>query len=108
MRLRLLAVTTAALLLSSCAVPISDFQYCVDLGPEGAACNNFLTQAPLTVPEPQWDQVREGEFCINASAYGNIKRELEDLCSKTECTYAQKQQVNKAISLIDRMLSRGK
>jgi hypothetical protein len=78
----------ALLPLSNCAsTRVHDFQWCVDLGPDGAACNHYLTSAPVQIPKAEWDKVRVGDFCMSAQAFGARKEEQEKLCSSSPCTY---------------------
>lgn len=75
-----------ALLLSSCqTVAIKDETFNVDAGPAGAFTVNFLSAGSKDIPPGQWDQLRLGQYCMDYTAVGDFKRELEDLCSKCGC-----------------------
>ena len=87
----ILSISTALALQSSCAVPIKDEQFCADMGSQGAACDNLLTSNPIIIPQPAWDSMREGMFCESNQAVGDIKAEIESLCSKTPCSYQVKE-----------------
>ena len=95
-----------ALLLSSCAVPIADMQFCSPVpGNLGAACDNFLTSNPVFLSEADWialqaTWVAQGNAveCTTSSAVGSIKEAIEKLCSETPCTYQQLTQILGQIS----------
>ena len=84
--LKTLAIPTV-LLCTSCGVSIKDERFYVDLGPSGAVTVNFLTPGSMIILKPQWDQAREGMFCMTPAAMADIKREIEQLCSMTQCDY---------------------
>lgn len=109
-------MTTAALLLSSCAVQIHDEQFCSPIpGGLGAVCDNFLTSNPLTLDAQGWvdwqkslNDHGDAVECTSSSTLGDIKDEFEKLCSKTPCTYPQKQQVHEVVKQIDKIIAMGK
>lgn len=87
-----------SLLLSNCGTTIHDFKTC-DLVPSvdqqgvlhpsgaGSACDNFLTHAPQTNTEDQWQAimlawVKSGEAvsCTQSSSITQLKGEVEKLC----------------------------
>jgi hypothetical protein len=96
-------MTMVALLLSSCAVQIQDAQFCSPLpNGLGAACDNFLTSQPLTMDESQWisQQALWAEQglaleCTTSKSLGDFKGEIEKLCSKVKCTYAEQVAIKK-------------
>ena len=104
---------TAALLLSSCAVQIYDEQFCAPVpGNLGAVCDNFLTDKQLVLDEQgwlalqaSWQKAGNATECTSSATLGDIKGEIEKLCSKTSCTYVEQQQVNASIRNIDRMIA---
>lgn len=86
---------TAVLLLSSCTVAIKDETFCAVVpGNNGAVCDNFLTsdqkilnEADWGILQMQWESQGQALECTTSSAVANLKRELEQLCSKTACDY---------------------
>jgi hypothetical protein len=89
--------TTAALpLLLSCATVVKDFPQCFEIPPPigGAACDNFLTSNPQTLTELQWEALKaswnasgNAVVCTTSGAIGSLKVEIEQLCSRTKCSY---------------------
>jgi len=83
----------AALLLNSCAVQIHDEQWCSPLPQNiGATCDNFLTSHQLVLNELQWIQLQQswnksGQAveCTSSGTIGDIKKEIEQLCSVAAC-----------------------
>jgi len=74
----------------------------------GAVCDDFLTQNQLILTQIQWValQLSWGVVeCTPATTLGSIKAELEQLCSKTPCTYEQAQQLEKAIASITKLMN---
>jgi hypothetical protein len=96
-------------------VQIQDEQFCSPIpGNLGAVCDNFLTSNQLILNEAQWIALQatwqsagNATECTSSSTLGDIKGELEKLCSKTPCTYEQAQQVKTAVANIDRMIAMG-
>lgn len=105
---------TAVLLLlpSGCATTIKDSQWCSPPpGHIGAACDWFLHSDQQILTESQWEALQEswaakGDAleCTTSTSLGDIKAELEQLCSKTACTYEQVSQLKIAIQNIERIL----
>lgn len=92
--LKALLLTTTGLA-ASCAVPISDEQFCAPIpGNRGAACDNFLTSRQLILTQAEWVSL-QSEWqsqglaieCTTSQTVGDIKREIEKLCSLTNCDY---------------------
>lgn len=83
------------LLLSSCShVAIKDEQLCADMGSQGATCDNIFTNAPIDFGKSDWDDKRFGMLCMSSDAFGDIKQELEQLCSVSgKCDYPKVQKV---------------
>ena len=108
---RLSSTTTAALLLSNggCAVQIADFQACSPIpGGFGAVCDNFLTKNPETLTQDQWNQLQstwisQGEAveCVTSTSIGNIKKEIEKLCSETKCDYPTQSAIIEGLNKIE-------
>jgi len=84
------------LLCSSCAVPIRDQMFCAEIpGGLGAVCDGFLTSNQEILNQAQWDArkalwIHDGNAveCTTSNSVGNLKAEIEELCSKTACDYA--------------------
>lgn len=81
-----------ALSLSSCArVAITDKTFCVDQGTLGAHCANTLSIPTKDIPQPDWDNLRFGQFCTLdpqdnlGGTFSQMKKELEELCSYCNC-----------------------
>ena len=109
-------MTMAALLFDGCAVAVLDEQFCspipglpteTDPYPEplGAACDNFLTSAPLTLTRQEWYQMQESWIaegqaveCTKSSTLGDIKGEIEKLCSRTKCDYNTKKAISEGLT----------
>jgi len=70
----------AAPLLFSCSIPIHDEQFCSPIpGGLGAVCDNFLTSNQLILSQDQWNA------CTTSKTVGDIKAEIEELCSRVSC-----------------------
>ena len=102
------------LLLSGCATTIHDNTHCAlipsvlngVLLPDGggAACDNFLTSKPQTLNqaawqamELSWETAGEAVECTTSGALGDLKAEIEDLCSRTSCDYDTTQTILNAV-----------
>lgn len=114
-------MTVAHLQLLSCATPILDRQFCnpvplIDaqgvLHPtgNGATCDNFLTANQQILTEVQWQTLmlswlNSGSIvaCTTSAAIGEIKAEIEKLCSKTPCDYPTQQAKKILLGAIERM-----
>ena len=100
-----------ALLSSSCAVQIKDEQFCSPIpGNLGAVCDNFLTSNPLNLSEQQWIDLQaswnsagNAVECTSSQTIGDIKTELEKLCSLTKCNYATQKAVTAALKKIENL-----
>lgn len=96
-------------LLSSCATPIADFQFCgLNKKTGGAACDNFLISQPKTLDAAglaAWIAGIQASGQIveltTSSAVKNIKDEFEKLCTKTSCTYQQEQDIKALVAELD-------
>lgn len=84
---------------------VKDEQFCSPLPPYkdpetgatvylGAVCDNFLTANQLILDESAWQKLQESwrttgqsTECTNSNTIGDIKGELEKLCSRTRCSY---------------------
>jgi len=78
-------------LLSSCAVKVKDEPLYLDEGSIGAVEVHFLTPGTTDLNKTQWDAIRPGMVCMPETSFGDFKAELEELCSKTTCTYEMEQ-----------------
>lgn len=92
----------AVILCSGCGhVAIKDAQVCADMGSQGATCDNIFTSAPIDFGKSDWDDMRFGMFCMSSDAFGDIKQEIESLCSVSgKCDYPTMQAV---FSRLDRL-----
>lgn len=109
----LLSTITAQLLLqaSSCAVVIKDAQFCSPLpGNLGAVCDNFLTSNQLildagewTALQASWASLGQATECTTSQTVGDLKSELEKLCSDTSCDYPDAQKVFKGLKKIENL-----
>ena len=113
------------LLLNSCATPINDFQACAlvpSMRPDGeiipwgggAVCDNFLSSQPLTLSQQAWEsqvlaQIKQGlaPEVITSDALGNLKKEVENLCSNAPCDYSTKQAAANIAANIGRLKDLG-
>jgi hypothetical protein len=105
-RLALSASLTALFAFSGCStVKIEDFEYCNDLGFQGAACDRFLTDKPRRIDKDEWDDLRFGQYCMSGTAYAGIKREIEQLCSSRRdiCDYETEQAMRAFFKRMDRL-----
>ena len=104
-------VMMGLLLLSSCAVQIKDEQFCSPVpNGLGAVCDNFLTSNPLVLNQTQWEQLQlqwqnsgEATECTQSKTLGDIKEEIEKLCSMTKCDYDAKSQLLKGLEKIQNL-----
>jgi hypothetical protein len=78
-----------ALLLTSCAVEIKNERWYGDEGQAGAVWFETLTPAKGKVDKADWDALRLGMACTTVETLAEIKREIEQLCSQTNCNYVQ-------------------
>ena len=99
----------ALLLQASSCVQIKDFQACALIpGNLGATCDNFLTSNQQIYDEVEWESLlaswnAQGDAaeCMPSSALGNLKAEIEQLCSVETCddqTVKAKQALLKGIN----------
>jgi hypothetical protein len=95
---RLLLTIMGALLLSNCAVKINDEQFCSPLpGNLGATCDNFLSSNQQILSQDQWidrqnQWIASGQAveCTTSQTVGDIKAEIEKLCSVASCDESTK------------------
>lgn len=86
-------MAVAALLLSGCSVTIKDETFCSPVpGNFGAVCDNFLTSKQQILDEAEWvalqaSWISDGEAveCTTSKTLGDIKAEVEKLCSVAKC-----------------------
>lgn len=99
----LLLIPTALLLLTleGCAVNVSNFTACALVpGNQGAVCDDFLQNNQRILTEPEWEALEaqwnaQGSAveCTTSESVGEIKRELEELCSKYPCNETVKKNI---------------
>ena len=88
-----LLLMTVLPFLSSCAVQINDEQFCSPIpGGNGAICDNFLTSNQMILSEADWQALQASWInsgnaveCTTSKTVGDIKKELEQLCSVAKC-----------------------
>lgn len=80
-RLVNLFTMTALLLLSSCTVQIKNQRWYGDEGPKGAVWFETLTDEKGHIDKQTWDIQRIGMACTDTDTFGEIKKEIEKLCS---------------------------
>ncbi len=110
---RLLFMMMAVLLLlPSCTVQIKNFQSCSPYpDASGATCDDFLDSNQQNLTELQWSdwQVQNAPIdCVTSSVIGDLKAEIEKLCSLTPCSKETKEAVDLAIKGLDRMIEAGR
>lgn len=47
---------------------------------------HFFSTESQDISKAAWDSIREGMTCMSPEAIGDIKGEIEKLCSKVTCT----------------------
>ena len=95
-------------LLSSCTITIHDSQWCSPIpGNLGAVCDwslhseqEFLTLQQWEILQGSWIAKGEAVECTSSQTFGDIKKELEKLCSKVTCDY-QIQETIKSLKKIE-------
>lgn len=77
-----------------------------------AACDNFLKHNPKTLSAAEWaalqaDWLSKGWALevTESDAVGTLKAEIEQLCSKTECTQDTQDSVAAVVETLSRMQS---
>ena len=98
-------------LFSGCAVTIKDFQVCSPIpGNLGSTCDNFLTSNPIDLTEEQWialqaswNSAGNAVECVSSQTIGDIKTELEKLCSLTKCNFEAQKAVTEALKKIENL-----
>lgn len=77
----------ALLTLSACgSVAIKEETFYTDAGDQGAVVSHFFSTDSSVMGRAAWDSIREGMTCMSPDAIGDIKKEIEQLCSKVDCT----------------------
>lgn len=106
----LLFTLMAVLTLCNCGtVTIKDARFCSPIPNHyGAVCDNFLISNQLILSEEEWQEMQLnwersgwGVECTPSQTLGDIKAEIEKLCSKTECTYQMKQAISGLVKIIN-------
>lgn len=97
--------------LSGCAIKIKDSTFCSPIpGGYGAVCDNFITHKPETLSESEWQaRIISWEAkgwaleCTTSDAVGNLKSELEQLCSRTTCDNDTSDAVRMVVGVLSKM-----
>lgn len=108
-----LFMMTVACLFTSCAVHIHDEPFCALIpGNQGAVCDNFLTSNQQILNEPEWMVLQmkwatagQATECTTSDSVGDLKAEIEKLCSIAPCDYDTK---TKIISGLQKVQALGK
>ena len=108
-------MTMAALLLNSCAVQIHDETFCSPIpGNLGAVCDNFLTPNQQILTEDGWVELQatwaaqgEATECTQSGTLGDIKEEIEKLCTIAKCNYPTKKALLDGLNKIQNLGKNG-
>lgn len=78
----------------------------------GAVCDNFLTKNQQLLDEIQWEQLKASwnqsgwaVECTTSDTVGNLKKEIELLCSNQKCDYSTQQAI---VGVLNRVITTGK
>lgn len=90
---------------------IDDEQFCSPIpGALGAVCDNFLTsdqqiktQEEWLALQAQWNASGLAVECMSSQAVGDLKREVEELCSQTQCDENTKQIIVSGLAKIEKL-----
>lgn len=99
------------LTLEGCGTTIHDHTFCSPIpGNLGAACDNFLTHKPVTLNQTDWEALQASWMAkgwaievTESDAVGNLKLEIEQLCSKTTCDEDTSNTVQALVQTLSRM-----
>ena len=114
---------TALLLLTlnGCATEVKNFQACGTIpgiptaedpfpAPLGATCDDFLTSQPETLDragwfnrQASWNAAGYAVECMTSDTIGNIKAEIEKLCSRTPCDEDTKNAISDGLTRIQHL-----
>lgn len=82
---------------SSCVghLTVLDKEQCVDEGSLGAHCAHQYSAGERDIPQPEWDNVRFGWFCMNPTDEVESKKEWEEVCSikGVSCDYSARSKI---------------
>lgn len=87
--------------IEGCDVQIHDEPLYGDMGPDGAVEVHFLSSGQTVIPKAQWDSLRFGMVCMPQSSFSDFKKEIEELCSNTSCSYEVKQAMKVVFNKIE-------
>lgn len=111
-RIQLFILMVGSLLTASGCVGhvlVLDKEQCIDEGSLGGHCAHQYSSATRDIPQPDWDNVRFGWFCMDPDNTVESKKEWEEVCSikGVSCDYqAQKtvqQYIHRSYQFRDRM-----
>ncbi len=76
----------------SCAkVPIKDSEWCGDIGEDGAACFNTLSDKSRDISKKDWDKERFGMICTKPQTFSDWEASIIKLCKVSKrCTFESK------------------
>lgn len=55
-------------------------------GPQGVFVSHLFSSDTSSMSMAAWQQISEGQTCMDASGIASFKQELEKLCSEAPCT----------------------
>jgi hypothetical protein len=90
-----------ALLLSSCATEIVEQDFYTDRGEDGAVITHFFSDASSDISKQAWDSIREGMTCVSETGIGNLKTEIESLCSRVSCAQVSTESTPSSSEMVD-------
>lgn len=96
---------------SGCSVKIADETFCSPIRPNlGAVCDNFLTSNQRILDQAGWETQQDAwaaqglsTECTNSKTVGDIKREIEKLCSLAPCDYVVKMKLIHSLDKIEKL-----
>lgn len=89
--------------LAACSVPIKEETFYTDAGDQGAIISHFFSTDSSVIGKSAWDSVREGMTCMGPDAIGDLKAEIEQLCSKVSCSEQNSPNLWQLRDFIDRI-----
>lgn len=99
-------LTVAMPTLSGCGhVSVKDEILYFDEGPSGAHFKHFLTSEEGNLDKSSWDDIREGYVCMSSDAFGDFKKEIEQLCTKVKCDYTTLQALEQVFAYVEQRKS---
>lgn len=85
----------------SCATAIKEESFYTDAGDDGAILSHFYSTDSSVIGKAAWDALRPGFTCMSPDTFGDIKSEIEKLCSKTPCSEQQQKELTHMLNFLD-------